>query len=310
MSLNNELAQLALIACDASYNSATVNDQELAEYDDHENEPSAWHIPATWFNLSELNAWASVGEDIEIIDTGFGAVVYKNESTNEVLVALRGSDGLDPQDWYANLGLGITQWSSIAKGLLFTRINQAVGGNPNTVVHFTGQSLGGALAQYALYDYALTRQAAGTFDPAKLSLTTFNSLGAVDGLADRPVNAGAVLANVATQHFITENDIVSRLGSGNVNQVGNTYLLGFRDSIGNQIQTYYPSTQDAHRIESGFYRGFNVYGGSFANHAGAIQPQARLLSIPTLQQRSAGFSELFNDGNKGRLSRFCASSPA
>ncbi len=37
MSLNNELAQLALVACDASYNAATVNDKVLSEYDDHEN---------------------------------------------------------------------------------------------------------------------------------------------------------------------------------------------------------------------------------------------------------------------------------
>lgn len=51
MSLNNEIAKLALVACDASYNSAIVQNQVLAEYDDHENEPGNRPKPATWNNV-------------------------------------------------------------------------------------------------------------------------------------------------------------------------------------------------------------------------------------------------------------------
>ena len=143
MSLNNTLAQLALVACDASYNAAIVQNQALADYDDHISEPDTWRMPATWFNSNQLNAWKAWDEAINIGTTGFGAVVYKNAATNEVLVALRGSDGEDPQDWFANLGLGMTQWDPIAKNDLFAQIAKAIGTNTDAVVHFTGQSLGG-----------------------------------------------------------------------------------------------------------------------------------------------------------------------
>src|SRR6185312_13384854 len=89
-------------------------------------------------------------------------------------------------------------------------------------IHFTGQSLGGALAQYAAYEYVLSHQGLTGFSKANVTLTTFNGFGGVLGLEQ---NTGgyqsSVLADIGSNaHFYTEGDIVSRLGS--LNGVGHT----------------------------------------------------------------------------------------
>ena len=54
-------------------------------------------------------------------------------------------------------------------------------------IYFTGQSLGGALAQYAAYEFAETHEA---YPSAHLSLVTFNALGGVAALRDEVPNRG------------------------------------------------------------------------------------------------------------------------
>ena len=63
-----------------------------------------------------------------------------------------------------------------------------LGINDARTIHFAGQSLGGALAQYAAYDFVRARTTVGdaAFDPlfsaARVTLTTFNGLGGIEGL--------------------------------------------------------------------------------------------------------------------------------
>jgi hypothetical protein len=116
--------------------------------------------------------------------TGFGVVVYKHTTENDYRVAFRGTDGPNAQDWNENVGLGMRQWMSAATGggqdfLTNFLLTLPVSDGQAPKVHFTGQSLGGALAQYAAHDYALARRAAGSFDASRVSLTTFNGLGAL-----------------------------------------------------------------------------------------------------------------------------------
>jgi hypothetical protein len=121
--------------------------------------------------------------------TGFGFVAYRNQQTNEVIVALRGTDGPNPQDWVANSQyLGWNQWNSDGGGrdLVFAFLNGLTnpdGGAFTGDIHFTGQSLGGGLAQYAAYEYVKSRTTPSdpafdsTFDKSRITLTTFNGFG-------------------------------------------------------------------------------------------------------------------------------------
>jgi hypothetical protein len=167
-------------------------------------------------------------------------------------------------------------------------------------VHFTGQSLGGALAQYAAHDYARGLRDSGEFSPDRLTLTTFNGLGAVDGLtkraADNPADPESrfdqdVLADVSTAHYVISNDLVSRLGGENLNE-SESYVLDFRKhGPGHAIQSHL-GIVDAHRIESGFYRGFERYGSDFTKaRKGYDLPNLKTESI---QQIAAAFGNLLN----------------
>ena len=79
---------------------------------------------------------------------GFGAVVFRSKLSTtddgqfDYIVALRGSDGTDPQDWLADVDLAKNVWKEQRNALIdyiASRSNAAD-------VHFTGQSLGGGLA--------------------------------------------------------------------------------------------------------------------------------------------------------------------
>jgi hypothetical protein len=152
----------------------------------------------------------------EDASTGFGAVIYQNAAKTKAIVALRGTNGLDPSDWYTNLHLGETQWvkniGALAAEVLDLR--DAAGKTFNGEILFTGQSLGGALAEYAAHEYSRQAELIGRSDATKLSLITFNGLGGLDGLKKFGSYEPNLLRGVATAHYAIRNDIIHRLGGG------------------------------------------------------------------------------------------------
>ena len=92
----NDLAKLTLVASDASYftNSHPVlSGSALAALPDTSyGVAPQYSVPSGFFEVAQ-------GVDP---NTGFGFIAYQNELTNEVIVAMRGTDGPNPQDWVAN----------------------------------------------------------------------------------------------------------------------------------------------------------------------------------------------------------------
>jgi hypothetical protein len=297
MSIDTRIAELTLVACDLSYKSDLVQvGNPLAEYEDHApGDPLQDPMPDTFNDEGQLTGWRVI-DRVNDLNTGFGMVLFRKD--DEVIVAMRGSDGPDPQDYYNNLHLAMAQWRAKGRDVLqqLGALENVAGGAFTGKIHFTGQSLGGALAQFAAHDWAKFSKAQNSeFDPRDhITMTTFNGLGAVGGLVHRAAEPGGapydpvVLAGVPTAHYVITNDIVSRLGEGNINGASNTYKLDFRASTAGTILPEYNTVVDAHRIESGFYRGFATYGRSF-DFATPINPEGYFLNIPQLQQYGAYF---------------------
>ena len=81
-------------------------------------------------------------------------------------------------------------------------------GNLTTTINFTGQSLGGALAQYAAYEWVQLHSG----DANQINLTTFNGLGGIYGLNKNEDNFTlTVLAGInSAANYVIPGDIVSR----------------------------------------------------------------------------------------------------
>lgn len=254
----NDLAKLALLASDASYFKTDLRGSALAALlDTTYGVAPKYSVPSGYFAVAQ-------GVDP---NTGFGFIAYQNEQTNEVIVALRGTDGPNPQDWVANSQyLGWNQWNARGGGrdLVFGFLDGLTNpdGSPFTgKIHFTGQSLGGGLAQYAAYEYVrdqktLAAQNGTTFDASRISLTTFNGFGGALGLQQNVAGGyqSSVLANIgANAHFYTEGDLVSRLGMGHTG--GTTYFLNTHatEIDPDTGEPFLLNLIDAHRIETGFY---------------------------------------------------------
>ncbi len=251
------------------------------------------------FQRAEFENWEYVRDERTLVfaneNTGFSAVIFRNGGTSEVIVALTGSNSLDAQDWWANLNLGMTQWSNERGG--DDLVQYLLDNFQLWKIHFTGQSLGGALAQYAAHDYA--RSLGDQFNPDLVTLTTFNGLGAYEGLngrersdPDSPVNRFMpnVLAGVSTAHYVITNDLASRLGGNNLNE-SETYLLDFRKFGPNHPIDSALSIVDAHRIESGFYQGFTRYQTDFTSAKKNIPPN---LNAASIQPIAAALGNLLN----------------
>jgi len=278
----SDLSQILLVASDQSYDADVSTGAFLSEHPDSvglgaNDYPNT--MPSAW-NALGLSDWI-VKQRFNYSETGFGATIYQKANADgsaDYVVALQGTRGSNIQDWGGNLIYGWDKWS-----------HQTVQGpNPETSflayilslpnvnkIHFTGQSLGGALAQYAAYEYFDRRVSAAPDSReavrASMTLTTFNGLGATDGLAKGLVTQGRtftpeLLADVDTAHFWIPNDMVSRLGGGNLNGAGSEYVLGFRKASDAGVPAVRATDNSpialdflsAHRIETGFYRGFNL----------------------------------------------------
>ncbi len=281
MTISNEDLVLDLVACDASYKPAAsfASGESLAPYPDS-GLPAAPNggLPEH-LNLAEFDEW-KYQTAFEDDTTGFGVVVFKHQTRNEYRVAFRGTDGPSTRDWKENLGLGMRQWMSVQPGGGQDFLNNfllelpSVGGEAPKI-YFTGQSLGGALAQYAAHDYLLAANSLGLqVQPSQVTLTTFNGLGAVEGLLHRAeLNLGTydptALREVVTAHYYFNGDIVSRLGGGHLNDSQMYEIEIYRDdnnrlSLTKSDENYPLDPISAHRIESAFYRAFEATGGNFA----------------------------------------------
>jgi hypothetical protein len=103
----NELSKLTLFASDMAYGGTSIPDgTPLGQYHD----TPAYDVPAPY----SISSGFVVGKTIQDSSTGAKAVIFKNDATQELIVAFAGTDGLDSQDWVANTQhFGWNQWESI-----------------------------------------------------------------------------------------------------------------------------------------------------------------------------------------------------
>jgi hypothetical protein len=132
MSIDNRLAVLALIACDDSYRSDWSFGDMLQTHPDSKSvsgevEPDP--IPKNLMQSAGLNpifiekglyriqGWKVV-DSVTDPSTGFGAVIYQNDSKSEAVVAFTGTNGLTPQGlqgWFTDITLARTQWDPLIR---------------------------------------------------------------------------------------------------------------------------------------------------------------------------------------------------
>ena len=329
MELTTSLLHALLVACDQSYNRNPIAGQALAPFGDSPTPGTADappnSMPPAW--QDDLAGWT---EDKRFDDpaNGFGAVVYKKAASGgkfDYIVATQGTRGLNAQDWQGNLTYGWEKFTASNGGQKL--INYLLGTGTDGIltttnqIHFTGQSMGGALAQYVAYEYVDVRQNVDedpTFSQANVSLTTFNGLGGVEALSHNyqtdiggsdpaRVFNPALLSGVATAHYYIANDFVSSLGGGHLN--GSEYLINlYRPNPLDGASLAYYKPVDAHRIETGFYHGAQVgaidQGGSGANYdifANAYLREITQVQIAQAAKAGTLIGNLLNDGNTGPL---------
>ena len=261
----SDLSELALVACDTSYftNANPVPlGSPLGPLD--EGDPTIFprfNFPADFFQTSQFI-------DPPSVSTGFKAIAYEKTSVGnqkEVIIAFGGCDGgllSNPTDWVSSTQhLGWNQWDT-NRAQIFDYLNRQPA---DTKITFTGQSLGGALAQYAAYEWIKSKtEVDPTYDKSRMSLITFNALGGYSGLVS---NLGSYQASVLdglgqAAHFVITGDMASRLGGDptvGIGQVGGqVYLLDYQTVNPTTFETVKMDLVEAHRIETGFYAGLNA----------------------------------------------------
>ncbi|MDS4054293.1 lipase family protein [Accumulibacter sp.] len=311
MTNSTELIKTLLVACDQSYFTDTSGLKEttlqplpdcnptVREYQNHEI-----------YRDILLFAWDTgykITEPIDIRTIGAKALVYFNPSTRSVIVAFAGTDGTSLQDWVANTqSLGWSQWKQLRAPVLaeIARLQNAYG--PLGTINFTGQSLGGALAQYAAYEYVerksarLPNDVPNRFDKSKVTLTTFNGLGAVWGLQANGGYDASVLAGIGfSAHYVVANDLVARLGGGHIGADGRVVYLGWTYNVsvpGTDVVAGNPmDIADAHRIETAFYtHPINDLSQAAVPEDGLLGGKF-LLNVPGAVKWAGAFGGLLND---------------
>ena len=175
-------------------------------------------------------------------------------------------------------------------------------------INFTGQSLGGALAQYAAYEYVVEmKKRKKTYVPSDVTLTTFNGLGALWGLQANikdehgdPAFKSDMLAGIGfSAHYVVANDLVARLGGGHIGADGRVVYLGWTYNVtvpdtdvvaGNPMDI-----ADAHRIETAFYtHPINDLSQAAVPEDGLLGGKF-LLNVPGAVKWAGAFGALLND---------------
>lgn len=294
----NKLSAECLVACDQSYNASLQPGNFLDQYPDGgvDRMPAIYYDPVG-IGLSD---W-KVEQRVDDPQTGLGYAIYKriNGTKKDYMVAMQGTRGPSAQDWIGNLNFGIDKWQSQKWAGLQDYLKGIAKDATTGDILITGQSLGGALAEYAAYDFVSAPESSG-FDKSRLALVTFNGLGGVAGLQmERDgFNPNRFLGSL-TRHYWIQGDIVNRLGAGtgpyanltHLNGSGNEYRLDY--FAGGILPDGSPKWLDpvaAHRIESGFYAGINTYGTQWSAHPAGIKP----LEVTKLAQYAMAFGNLYN----------------
>jgi hypothetical protein len=264
------LSQMLLVACDQSYGAPQLipNVSFLSRLDDPPL--NAEFTPP--FNTDFPNfRVAFAGGDPA---SGFKYVIYQDRETREVIVAMAGTDGTDLRDWWSNVThYGWNQWSRNRVTVfqqLEALIGQLGGINRNEAkIYFTGQSLGGALAEYAAYEFA---ELHNSYPANNLALVTFNALGSVAALraeipnreqltelgslrfTDDVFQPARASAFGTITHYGSLNDLVWRVGGGHLGEhIYNFAGIDFSHVHPENDEPYLLDAISAHRIETGFY---------------------------------------------------------
>lgn len=218
---------------------------------------------------------------------GAKAVIYRNATTNEIIVAFGGTDGPNAQDHASNSQTyGFSQWAALNKPPDQNNYNKDYLKNPENMgvvaklddlkerygageIIFTGQSLGGALAQYATSEYVtqqykLAKSLGKEYTPSNLHLKTYNALGGKEAFEqniltdkslsndDRRVVRDKLNHLGSATHYVVDNDFVSKLGGGHIGTNGELVMLDWKYLAGpNKGRPM--DIADAHRIETAFY---------------------------------------------------------
>jgi Ca2+-binding RTX toxin-like protein len=302
----NDLSKLALVASDTSYFTSAhpvLPGSALAPLD--EGDPTIlprFDFAAGFFEFRQF-------PDAPGIPTGFKAIAYEKNlvgSPKEVILAFGGTDGPDPTDWVANTQhLGWNQWIA-NKPQIFEYLNSL---SPDTKITFTGQSLGGALAQYAAYEWIQSKIAADpNFDKSRISLVTFNALGGYLGLTSNlgPYQASVLSGLGQAAHYVITGDLVSRLGGDPTTGIGHVggqvYLLDYRTVNPDTGELVKLDLIEGHRIETGFYAGLHALD-AFTVATPLFQsqtPQQWYLPMASLQNTAGLFGNILNGRDVGR----------
>ena len=209
---------------------------------------------------------------------GFNAHIYQrvNDST-DVVVALTGTEDL--VDAFADANRGTNQWLNNGSGLI-----QQISAIDNLQkVTFSGHSLGGALAQFAAYDFLNSDNENSQVD---VSLATFNSLGGEEGIRLLEIERNQDfdpnrLNNIEAAHFVDSRDVVARLGNGHLGGDVIMHDFGSEDGL------------SAHKLDTSFLAADNqdvlLVGG------GTVVDQA-YLDVDTGQRIAAVAANRYNTG--------------
>jgi hypothetical protein len=291
-SILEDLSELALVASDSSYKGRlAIVGESLQPF----NDTPQYGNPQAPFGLTSQFLTANYVVD-RIFDepsdkTGFKAIAYKNLATNDIVLAFAGTDGLNGKDWWGNtFHYGWNQWAANIGRIRAYLANFVNNGTLSAKISFVGQSLGGALAQYAAYDFVSQNPNIALVEKKKISLVTFNALGGVAGLSDNVGSFNKDLLNGLGQavHYVVENDLISRLGMGHVGgQVKKFSWTDLNASAASPFNRLDPI--DAHRIESAFYRYLSAGKNFFAE---AVPVKQDYLVFSNLQKLASAYGNL------------------
>jgi Ca2+-binding RTX toxin-like protein len=214
-------------------------------------------------------------------DTGLKMLIINDQNGNYV-VSFAGSE--DSQDLFVDINLGWPQWEAGREEVLAYLAEITPLANS---IRFAGHSMGGALAQYAAFDYGSELKQTGI--NVDIGLITFNSLGGVAGLKQNVSSIGkAYDPNLLTQfdnnifHYVVNGDFVSRFGEGHLG--GQTYLVETLDSLKRPYDLVTAHRIDTMRDLGVTYDGFDT----------AMPFEPDYLYVSNLQHIAAGIGNFLN----------------